>query len=48
MHYDEIRNIVRRLRRNQTAEEKILWEHLRKRRLNGYKFLRQYLLFYDT
>ena len=47
MHYDEIRNIVRRLRRNQTAEEKVLWEYLRKRRLNGHKFLRQYPLFYD-
>ena len=47
MHYDKIRNIVRRLRKNQTTEEKILWEYLRKRRLNGYKFLRQYPLFYD-
>ena len=47
MQYDEIRNIVRRLRRNQTGEEKILWEYLRKRRLNGYRFLRQYPLFYD-
>ena len=47
MHYDEIRNIVRKLRRDQTKEEKMLWEYLRKRRLNGYRFLRQYPLFYD-
>lgn len=47
MQYNEIREIVRRLRKNQTKEEKILWEFLRKRRLNGHKFLRQYPLFYD-
>jgi len=30
------------LRRNQTEEETILWEYLRNRRLDGYKFYRQY------
>jgi very-short-patch-repair endonuclease len=47
MQYDEIRKIARRLRTNQTDAEKILWECLRKRRLNGVRFLRQYPIFYD-
>lgn len=34
--------IARRLRRNQTDVEKILWQHLRNRRLNGVKFRRQH------
>ncbi|AFZ27508.1 hypothetical protein Cylst_5497 [Cylindrospermum stagnale PCC 7417] len=32
----------RRLRQNSTAAEGILWEHLRNRKLQGYKFRRQY------
>jgi len=32
----------RELRRNQTNTEKILWELLRGRRLDGFKFYRQY------
>ncbi len=32
----------RKLRKNQTPEEKIIWEYLRDRRLNNYKFLRQH------
>jgi very-short-patch-repair endonuclease len=32
----------RRLRRDQTLAEKILWSQLRNRRLNGYKFFRQF------
>jgi very-short-patch-repair endonuclease len=47
MHYQEIRKIARRLRSNQTDSEKILWENLRKRRLKGIRFLRQYPIFYD-
>ena len=35
--------ILRRiLRKNQTKEENILWQHLRNRNLSGYKFYRQY------
>ncbi|MBD2386477.1 endonuclease domain-containing protein [Cylindrospermum sp. FACHB-282] len=32
----------RRLRQNSTAAEGILWQHLRNRKLQGYKFRRQY------
>jgi very-short-patch-repair endonuclease len=36
-----IRALVRDLRRNQTEAERVLWEHLRDRRLAGLKFRRQ-------
>ncbi len=32
----------RELRRNQTPAEKIIWERVRGRRLDGFRFLRQY------
>jgi len=32
---------ARRLRREQTDAERLLWGHLRSRRLNGYRFKRQ-------
>lgn len=38
--------IARELRINQTPEEAILWEILRNRKLNGFKFLRQHPIFY--
>jgi very-short-patch-repair endonuclease len=47
MKYPEIKNIAGRLRKNPTESEKILWEHIRKRRLGGYRFLRQHPLYYD-
>jgi len=34
-------NVTRRLRRNQTDAERVLWLRLRDRRLNGLKFKRQ-------
>ena len=34
--------IARRLRSNQTDVEKLLWQHLRNRRLNSVKFRRQH------
>jgi len=40
--------IVRKLRKNQTKEEKILWRHLRNRKLNGVKFLRQHPVIYEN
>jgi very-short-patch-repair endonuclease len=40
MEYLEIRDIVRRLRRKMTVSEKILWEELRNRKLDGKKFNR--------
>ncbi len=35
-------SFARELRKNQTEEEKIVWEQLRNRRLLGFKFLRQH------
>jgi very-short-patch-repair endonuclease len=35
---------ARRLRRNQTDAERVLWRHLRGRQVNGFKFRRQYPL----
>lgn len=34
--------LARNLRKNQTSQEHILWNILRKRQLSGYKFRRQY------
>ena len=34
---------ARELRNNQTAAEKYLWQHLRKRQLSNYKFRRQHV-----
>jgi very-short-patch-repair endonuclease len=39
-HY--IIDIARRLRKNPTPAEALLWEHLRNRRLGGLKFVRQH------
>lgn len=39
--WKSITEIAREFRKEPTASEKLLWEHLRKRRLQGYKFLRQ-------
>ena len=36
---------ARTLRKNQTPEEEMIWERVRDRRLNGFKFLRQHPLF---
>lgn len=36
------RELARKLRKILTPQEKIIWEHLRNRKLNGKKFLRQY------
>ena len=36
-----ITDLARELRKNQTHSEKTLWEHLRKKRLQGYRFVRQ-------
>jgi very-short-patch-repair endonuclease len=42
-----INKLVKNLRRNQTESEKILWEHLRNRKLDGVKFYRQRPLIYS-
>ncbi|GMQ84361.1 MAG: hypothetical protein BMS9Abin06_1150 [Gammaproteobacteria bacterium] len=35
------RDRARELRKNPTDAEKLLWKHLRRRQINGYKFQRQ-------
>ena len=47
MRYTEIRGFSRKMRKNQTPFEKILWEKLRYRQLDGYKFLRQHPVQFD-
>jgi very-short-patch-repair endonuclease len=42
----ELKERRRELRKNQTNEEKLLWQHLRKKQLNGIKFYRQYSIDY--
>ncbi len=42
-----ITELARELRKNPTESEKILWEQLRKRRLNGHRFVRQKPLIYE-
>ncbi|MEX0647704.1 MAG: DUF559 domain-containing protein [Balneolaceae bacterium] len=42
-----ITELARELRKNQTESEKILWNHLRKKQLNGYRFVRQKPFIYE-
>jgi len=49
IHYKNYRGITlmaRRLRKDSTSSEKLLWEVLRGKKLEGYKFLRQHPVFY--
>jgi len=39
---------ARKLRKEMTPEEKLLWANLRNRKLKGLKFLRQHPIVYDT
>ena len=39
-----LRQQARRFRTDQTPAEQILWSHLRKRQLKGYKFRRQHVI----
>ena len=39
--------LARELRRRSTPAERLLWEELRNRKLNGAKFLRQHPLIYE-
>ena len=43
-----IQKHARELRKKLTDSEIILWEHLRNRRLSGYKFLRQHPVLYKA
>jgi very-short-patch-repair endonuclease len=40
--------VARELRKNLTKEERMLWNELRNKKLNGYKFLRQHPIVYDS
>jgi len=48
MNKSKIILFARELRKKQTPEEKLLWEELRNRRLNGLKFLRQHPIIYEN
>ncbi len=48
MQYGEILKTIRQLRRNQTKEEKTLWNELRNRKFYEKKFLRQHPFIYDS
>lgn len=43
-----ITQLCRELRRRQTPAENELWQLVRNRKLNGYKFLRQYAIVYGN
>ncbi len=38
----KLKNLRRALRKNQTEAERKIWQHLRKKQIGGYRFLRQY------
>ena len=48
MKYQQVKKFASKLRKNQTQEEKILWEHLRNKKLKGRKFLRQHPICYES
>ena len=47
MKYPEIKEIAKKLRKNQTPEEKLLWNELQNKKLEGFRFLRQHPLYYE-
>ena len=47
-NYDKILKYSRGLRKCQTDAEEFLWARLRKRQLNGKKFLRQFAILYGS
>ena len=48
MKYEQIKKLTQKLRHNVTLEEKRLWKHLRRKQLDGRKFLRQHAIIYDS
>ncbi len=48
MKYEQIKEITQRLRHNTTPVEKRLWKYLRRKQLDGRKFLRQHAIVYDS
>jgi len=45
-YYAGINQLSRNLRKNMTPQEKLVWKLLRKKKLSGYRFLRQHPIFY--
>ena len=48
MHYQQIKDITRKLRHNATKYEVIFWRYLRRKQLEGRKFLRQHAIIYES
>jgi very-short-patch-repair endonuclease len=48
MKYVEIKELAQRLRNNPTDAENLLWGKIRKRKLEGFKFLRQHPIIYES
>ncbi|MCF6358416.1 MAG: DUF559 domain-containing protein [Draconibacterium sp.] len=48
MKYEQIKQVTQKLRNNTTHEEKRLWKHLRRKQLEGRKFLRQHAIIYES
>jgi very-short-patch-repair endonuclease len=48
MKYEEIKLLTKRLRNNPTLAEQKLWRYLRRKQLDGRKFLRQHAIIYET
>lgn len=46
-NFKSIKELARKLRKNPTDAESKLWEALRKRKLGGFKFLRQHPIIYN-
>jgi len=47
MNREEIKQLARQLRKNQTETERVFWELVRNRRFKGFKFLRQHPFQYE-
>ena len=47
MNRYQIVQLARELRKNQTAEERLIWLNVRNKRLDGKKFLRQHPIIYE-
>lgn len=48
MKYEEIKRLTQQLRKQPTRAEEKLWKYLRRKQLDGRKFLRQHAIIYET
>ena len=48
MKYEQIKQLATKLRLNATPEEVKLWRHIRRKQLDGRKFLRQHAIIYES